>query len=56
MATSLWGSGSGLNGYRPDRLMCLIAWHIGNGTIRRYDFEGVGVALLKELCHCGGGL
>ena len=28
----------------------------GNGTIRRCDLVGVGVALLEEVCHCGGGL
>ena len=27
-----------------------------NGTIRMYGFTGVGVALLKEACHCGGRL
>ena len=24
------------------------------GTIRRYGLVGVGVALLKGVCHCGG--
>ena len=28
---------------------------IGSGTIRRYDFVRVGMALLEEVCHCGGG-
>jgi hypothetical protein len=27
-----------------------------SGTIRTYGFVGVGVALLEEVCHCGGGL
>ena len=27
----------------------------GNGTIRKFDFVGVGMALLHELCYCGGG-
>ena len=27
----------------------------GSGTIRRCGFVGVGVALLEEVCHCGGG-
>ena len=27
---------------------------IGNGTIRRCGLVGVGVTLLKELCHRGG--
>ena len=25
-------------------------------AIGRYGFAGVGMALLEELCHCGGGL
>jgi hypothetical protein len=29
---------------------------LGSGTIRRCDLVGVGVALLEEVCHCGGGL
>ena len=28
----------------------------GSGTIGRYGLVGVGVALLKEVCHCEGGL
>ena len=28
----------------------------GRGTIRRCILVGVGVALLEEACHCGGGL
>ena len=28
----------------------------GSGTIRRCGLVGVGVALLKEVYHCGGGL
>ena len=28
----------------------------GNGTTRRCGLNGVGVALLEEVCHCGGGL
>jgi hypothetical protein len=27
----------------------------GSGTIRRCALVGVGVALLEEECHCGGG-
>ena len=27
----------------------------GSGTIRRCGLVGVGVALLEEVCHCGGG-
>jgi hypothetical protein len=39
----------------PHRLTCLSAWLIGSGTIRRYGLVGVGVALLKEVCHCWEG-
>jgi hypothetical protein len=28
----------------------------GRGTIRRYVLVGIDVALLQEVCHCGGGL
>lgn len=28
----------------------------GDGTIRGCGFVGVGVSLLEEACHCGGGL
>jgi hypothetical protein len=28
----------------------------GSGIIRNYGLTGVGVALLEEVCHCGGGL
>ena len=27
-----------------------------SGTIRRCALVGVGVALMKEVCHCGDGL
>jgi hypothetical protein len=27
-----------------------------SGTIRIYSLVGVGVALLEEVCHCGGGV
>ena len=46
----------GLNRYGPHRLVCLIAWPIGSGTIRRCGLIRVGVALFKEVYHCGGGL
>ena len=26
-----------------------------SGTIRRYGCVGVGVALMEEVCYCGGG-
>ena len=32
------------------------AWPIGSGIARRCDLFGVGVAMLDEVCHCGGGL
>jgi len=28
----------------------------GTGTVRRCGLVGVGVALLEEVCHCGGGI
>lgn len=34
----------------------LNAWHIESSTIKRCGLVGVGVALWKEVCHCGGGL
>ena len=42
--------------FGPHRLMCLNAWSIGSGTIRRCGLVGVVVALLEEVCHYGGGL
>ena len=47
---------SGLNRFGPHRLVCLSGWPIGNGTTKRYDLVRVDVALLKEVCHSGGGL
>ena len=29
---------------------------IGSGIIRKCGFVGVGIALLEEVCQCGGGL
>ena len=37
-------------------IMCLNAWPIGSGTIRRCDLVGAGMALLEEAHHCDGGL
>jgi hypothetical protein len=34
----------------------LNAWPTGSGAIRKYGFVRVGVTLLEEVCHCGGGL
>jgi hypothetical protein len=45
-----------LNRNGPQTLMCLNACHIGHGTIRSCGLMGVGVALLEEVCHCGGRL
>ena len=41
----------------PSDMWCLeYAWPIGSGPIRRCSLLGVNVVLLKEVCHCGGGL
>jgi hypothetical protein len=40
----------------PHRLMCLNAWPTGSNTIRRRVLVGIHVALIEEVCHCGGGL
>lgn len=40
-----------LNRYGPERLICLNAWPIGSGAIRRCDLVGAGVAFLEEVCH-----
>ena len=45
----------GLNRYGIHRFICLNAWSIESGTIRRCGFVGVGVALLEEMCHWGVG-
>jgi hypothetical protein len=29
---------------------------MGSGTIRMYGLTAIGVALLEDMCHCGGGL
>ena len=39
----------GLNKNGPQRLMCLNAWPIGSGTIRKCCLAGVGVALLEKV-------
>ena len=46
----------GLKRYDPHRLMCVIAWHIGKGTLRRDGLVGVHVTLLDGVWKCGGGL
>ena len=38
------------------RVMCLNVWRIGSGSIGNCDLVGVGIALLEEVCHHGGGL
>ena len=40
----------GLNRYGFHRFMCLNAWPIRSGTIRKCGLVGVGVALLEEVC------
>jgi hypothetical protein len=32
----------------------LSTWEVA--LFKRYDLVGIGVALLEEVCHCGGGL
>lgn len=43
-----------LNRNGPYRLVCVNAWHIGSSTIRRSSLIGVSMALLDDVCHCGG--
>jgi hypothetical protein len=38
----------------PHRLMCLNSWPIGNSTFWRCGLVEGDVALLEEVCHCGG--
>ena len=40
----------GLNRNDPHRLICMNVWPIGSNTIRRCGLDGVGVALLEEVC------
>lgn len=37
--------------YGPQLLLCVNALPIGSGTIRRSDRVGIGVDLLKKVCH-----
>jgi hypothetical protein len=49
----------GLNRFAPPpchRFMCLKAWPIESGIIRRCGFVGIDVALSEEVCLCGGRL
>lgn len=39
--------------YCPQGLICLNAWPIARVTMKRQGLPGVGVALLKVVCHCG---
>jgi hypothetical protein len=57
----VWISGmlficGGLNRNGPYRLMCLNAWLIGSGAIKICGLVRAGMALLEEVCHCGGRL
>ena len=45
-----------LNRYGPLGLMCLNDRLTASGTIRSCGLVGVGVILVEEVCHCGGGL
>ena len=51
---SCLGYCGGLNRYGPHRLICLNAWPIGSGAVRRCDLVGKAMALMMEVCHCGG--
>jgi hypothetical protein len=42
-----------LNRLGPLRVLCLNAWLIESGTIRRHCLIARGVASLEEMCHCG---
>ena len=42
-----------LNMYGSHRLMCLNTWPIGSEIIKNCGLR-VGVALLEEVCLCGG--
>jgi hypothetical protein len=46
----------GLNRYGPYSLICLYTWSIRTGTVGRCGLVGVGMVLLEEVCHYGGGL
>jgi hypothetical protein len=41
------------NRYGPHRLMCLNAWPMENGTIRRGDLIGGVVTLSEKMCYHG---
>jgi hypothetical protein len=50
-----------LNRYEESGQSCLewwfeYAWTMESGTIRKCSLVGVGVALLEEMHHCGGGV
>ena len=45
----------GLNRFDSHRL-CLNAWPLGSGTFRKCGLTGVHMALLEEVCRCGGGV
>ena len=38
------------------KVLCFeCAWPAGSGTVRQCGLIAGGVALLEEVCHCGGG-
>jgi hypothetical protein len=43
-------------GMAPHRLLCLNAWPIGSGNIRKCGLAGIDVVLLEEVCHYGAWL
>lgn len=45
----------GLNRYGPYKLICLNAWPLGSGTVRRCGLSGVSVALLENHVTLGVG-
>jgi hypothetical protein len=48
------GPCGGLSRYSPHRLLCLNAWPIGSGTIKKCCLVEVGVTFLGEMCHWVG--
>ena len=39
----------------PKKVGVMLEAHIESGAIRKCGFAGVGLASLKEVCHCRGG-
>ena len=47
---------SGLNRFGVHGSRCLNAWLIGSDITKSCVLVGIGMTLLEEVCHCGGGL